>query len=502
MKQTERWAGIVLLAFFCAACALRADAADITASPEKKPLRWAADSEGGAPYICKDPSNVDRYVGFEVELAAALEKELGRKIEYVQYDFKSLVSGLQRGDFDFAMNGVEMTPDRIKALRFTRPYYVYSLQLVARADETRFDSLETCKTAGAIVGTLEDTAAERLLDKLNITKKVYGNQVEPYVDLELGRLDAVLLDLPIAAYYAKPNPKLKFLGEASHPGFYGIAFRKEQESLAAEFDVALKKLLDSGQLQRIYEKWHIWNEHQSLLSEADKTNDFIAESGRRWDFWSYFPLLLEGAWMTVRLTFVSMLLAATLGLPIALCRLYGPAPLRMSAMIYVEFFRGIPVLLLLYFLYYGLPVIAERYALPIDLRLPPIAAAILGFGLNYAAYQAEIYRAGIASIPVGQWEAGASLGMTRLHTFHRIILPQAIRVILPPTTNDLVALFKDTSIVSIIAVEELTKEYQILAKSSLKYLEIGLVTALLYLIMSVPLGHLSRYLERRWGKGR
>ncbi len=91
--------------------------------------------------------------------------------------------------------------------------------------------------------------------------------------------------------------------------------------------------------------------------------------------------------------------------------------------------------------------------------------------------------------------------MSRLHTFRRIILPQAIRVILPPMTNDFVALFKDTSIVSIIAVEELTKQYQILAKSSLKYLEIGLVTAVLYLIMSVPLGYLSRYLERRWGKG-
>ena len=205
--------------------------------------------------------------------------------------------------------------------------------------------------------------------------------------------------------------------------------------------------------------------------------------------------------VTVQLTFVSMLLAMTLGLPIALVRLYGPAPLRLGAMVYVEFFRGIPVLLLLYFLYYGLPVIADRYDLPLSLKLQPMAAAILGFGLNYAAYQAEIYRAGIASIPIGQWEAGASLGMTRLHTFRRIILPQAIRVILPPSTNDLVALFKDTSIVSIIAVEELTKEYQVLAKSSLKYLEIGLVTAALYLIMSVPLGHLSRRLERRWGKG-
>jgi polar amino acid transport system substrate-binding protein len=197
-----------------------------------------------------------------------------------------------------------------------------------------------------------------------------------------------------------------------------------------------------------------------------------------------------------------MFVAALLGLPIALLRLYGPAPLRCAAMVYIEFFRGVPVLLLLYFLYYGLPVIAETYQLPVSLKLRPLAAAILGFGLNYAAYQAEIYRAGIASIPIGQWEAGISLGMTRIHTFSRIILPQAVRVILPPTTNDLVALFKDTSIVSIIAVEELTKEYQILAKSSLMYLEIGFVTAVLYLVMSVPLGHLSRCLERRWGKGR
>ena len=231
--------------------------------------------------------------------------------------------------------------------------------------------------------------------------------------------------------------------------------------------------------------------------------DYLAESARQWSFSRYFPLLLDGAVVTVELTFISMFVAMLLGLPIALMRLYGPPPLRLAAIIYVEFFRGIPVLLLLFFLYYGLPVIVEPYPwFPIDLRLGPMAAAVLGFGLNYAAYQAEIYRAGIASILVGQWEAGASLGMSRPHIFHRIILPQAIRVILPPSTNDMVALFKDTSLVSIIAVEELTKEYQILAKSSLKYLEIGFVTAMLYRIMSVPLGYLSRYLERRWGKGR
>ena len=435
----------------------------------------------------------------------ALEKELGRKIQFVQYEFKSLVVGLRRGDIDFAMNGVEVTRDRLKSLRMSRPYYVYTLQLVARKNETRFDSLESCKKTSGVVGTLEDTAAQRLLNKLGITTKLYGNQVEPYLDLKLGRIDAVLLDWPIASYIAKPMPELKFVGSSISPGYYAIAFRKDQESLAAQFDAALYRLAKRGELRRIYEKWGIWNDDQQRLLERKSAENYLLESSQEWSFSRYFPYLLKGAVVTVELTFLSMLTATMLGLPIALMRLYGPAPLKAAAVVYVEFFRGIPVLLLLFFLYYGLPefadILSRSLGISIDLRFGAFSAAILGFGLNYAAYQAEIYRAGIASIPVGQWEAGASLGMSRPHIFRRIILPQAIRVILPPSTNDLVALFKDTSVVSIIALEDLTKQYSEVAKSSMNYLEIGVVTAILYLLMSVPLGYLSRYLERRWGKG-
>jgi len=493
---------IAIFAGVRSASAFGLASASETEADEPPPLRWGADSEGGAPYICRDPDDVARYVGFEVELAAALEKELGRRIVFTQCDFKSLTASLLRGDIDFAMNGVEVTPDRLKVLRLSRPYYAYTLQLTARADEERFDSLEGCRRVGGVVGTLADPAAERLLDKMGVAKKVYGNQVEPYVDLELGRIDAVLLDWPIAAYIAKPNPKLKFVGAAGNAGHYAIAFRKDQEELAAQFDAAIERLGRSGELRRIYARWHIWNDEQEKLFQGAVSEDFLHESAEKWSLGRYLPVLLRGARVTVELTFASMALAMLLGMPIAVARLYGAWPLRLAATLYVEFFRGIPVLLLLFFLYFGLPVVAETYRLPFDLKLGPMAAAILGFGLNYAAYQAEIYRAGIASIALGQWEAGASLGMTRLQIFRRIVMPQAIRVILPPTTNDLVALFKDTSIVSIIAIEELTKEYQILAKSSLKYLEIGFVTALLYLVMSVPLGYLSRYLERRWGKGR
>lgn len=510
------WIVLLLVPLAVAGCGRSDDDAE-------RPLLWAADAEGGLPYICRDDNDPDRFVGFEVELAEALSQELGRPIEPKQYEFKSLGAGSQRGDFDFAMNGLEVTPDRRKTLRLTRPYYVYTLQLVARADERRFASLDECKAVGGVVGTLEDTAAQRLLDRMQIEEKPYGNQTEPYKDLELGRLDAVLLDLPIAMYYAKPNENLKFVGQPLEPGYYAIGLAKDNAALAGQLDAALKRVLESGQLRRIYEKWGIWNRSQEQLVQlsrlpvetaldtppvliaedaaGDGVPDAVAASSEAQTFSYYFPLLLRGAGVTVALTFASMAVAMILGMAIATARLYGPKPLQGAAILYVEFFRGIPVLLLLFTVYYGLPEIAKSCGLGASLNLPAWAAAIITFGLDYAAYEAEIYRAGIASIPKGQWEAAASLGMSRTMTFRLVVLPQAIRVILPPSTNDFVALFKDTSLVSIIAVVELTKQYQMLTKSSLRYLEIGLVTAALYLVMSVPLGYLSRYLEKRWGKG-
>lgn len=458
----------------------------------KRPLIWAADAEGGAPYIFKNPQDPQENLGFEVDLAAALAQELGRPIRFKQYEFTSLFSGLERGDFDFAMNGLEITPDRKRKVRFSKPYYLYKLQLVVRAGEQRFTTLQACAgRAGLVIGTLEDTAAERRLDKLGIAKKIYPGQVEPYGDLALGRIDGVLLDLPIALYYAKNNPQLKFAGEPIEPGFYAIAFRPADVELVRQVDAALDRLWKNGELRRIYEKWRLWNNDQNGLWESD-TDRAPEEARRSWSFSGYFPRLLEGAGVTVLIAVLSMLLAILLGLPIALARLYGPAPLRGLALLYVEFFRGIPVLLLLFFLYFGLP--------GLGIKLAPLQAAVLGLGLNYAACEAEIYRAGIASLPLGQWEAAASLGMSSWLAFRRIILPQSIRIILPPMTNDFVGLFKDTSQVSVIAVVELTKQYQILSKSSMQYLEIGLATATLYLIMSVPLGHLSRYLEGRWSK--
>jgi polar amino acid transport system substrate-binding protein len=468
------------------------------AAGDRPPLLWATDAEGGAPYTYKDPKDPNHNIGFEVDIVNEIEKEIGRPIVAKQYAFSSLILGLQRGDFDFAMNGLEETPDRAQKVLFTRPYYVFREQLVVRKGERRFTDLDGIKA-----GTLEDTAADRLLRDREITAKLYDGVVEPYRDLELGRTEAVLLDLPIAIYYAKPIPDLQFAGPAFAPGTYAIAVQKGNTALKAQLDHALDTIIRDGRMRAILDRWELWDDEQIKLDTGGGATgrDIISESRKAWTLDRYGPLLLQGAWVTIFLAFTSFALAIALALPLALMRLYGPLPLRWLAIGYVEFFRGIPVLMLLYVLYYGLAEMSSASMLGSSLRLQPLQAAILGLGLNYAAYETEIYRAGIASVPYGQWEAAASLGMTGWLAFRRIILPQAIRTILPPMTSDFVALFKDTSIVSTIAVVELSKQYQILSKSSMKYLEIGLLTAALYLVMSVPLGFLSRRLERLWGRG-
>ena len=485
----------------CAGAARAATPADgATTRAAGAPLLWGTDAEGGAPYVYRDPDDPTRHIGFEVDILHAVESEIGRPIVLKQYAFIGLIPGLDRGDFDFAMNGLEVTPDRKARVLFSRPYYVFREQLVLRRDESRFADLDGCARADCVVGTLEDTAADRLLQARGIRHSMYDGVVEPYRDLALGRVDAVLLDLPIAIYYARPNPALRFAGEPLARGYYAIAFRRADTALKDAFDAALDRMIADGRLRAILEHWGLWDEAQADLA-ASTGEDILAESRRLWTLDKYGPLLLRGAGLTIVIACLSFALAMIIGLPVALSRLYGPAPARWLAIAYVEFFRGIPVLLLLYVLYYGLADISAASGIGAAFRLDPIQAAVIGLGLNYAAYEAEIYRAGILAVPHGQWEAASCLGMTGGLAFRRVILPQAIRTILPPMTGDFVALFKDTSIVSTIAVVELTKQYQILSKSSMKYLEIGLLTAVLYLLMSVPLGMLSRRLERLWGRG-
>jgi polar amino acid transport system substrate-binding protein len=192
--------------------------------------------------------------------------------------------------------------------------------------------------------------------------------------------------------------------------------------------------------------------------------------------------------MTAILSVIAMPLAIAIGLMMTLTRLFGPRWLSFLAGGYVELVRGTPLVLQLYVIFFLLP--------EIGLAISAFWAAVIGLAINYSAYEAEIYRAGIQAIPKGQWEAATALGMSRSLTIRRVIVPQATRLVIPPMTNDFIALFKDTAVCSVITVVELSKEYYIHARSTGAIVELGLLTAILYLAMSYPLSLLAARLER------
>ena len=452
-------------------------------------LRWGADAEGGAPYVYPDPEKPEHLIGFESELADAIAARLGVKAQMVQNEWDQLIPALERGNFDILLNGLEITPANQQHIAMSMPYFVYAQQIVTRRESGGMTNIESLR--GKRIGVQSSSVAQRLVEKMGRTDlRVYPGNVESFRDLKAERIDAVLLDLPIAVFYAKPDPALKFSGASFSPGYYGIGLRREDATLMAAVNRAIAELSADGTLERIYRKYNVWDERQEHLKDYQPepvAHGKAISTLREWP--KYLPLLLRGAVVTVWISVLAMMLAVVAGLVIVLARLYGVAPLRWAARAYVEVMRGTPLLIQLFLIYYGLP--------QIGIRLNAALAAILGLGLNYAASEAENYRAGIEAVPLGQTEAAHALGMSRWQCVRHIVLPQALRLVIPPVTNDFIAMFKDSSIVSVITMVELTKVYGMLAMSTYDYIGLGLMTAGIYFALSYPASLFAGHLERK-----
>jgi polar amino acid transport system substrate-binding protein len=446
-------------------------------------LRWGADVQGGEPYVHRDPADPSKLVGFEVEIADALAKRLGVRAEFVQNDWANLVPALERGDFDIVLNGLEVTPSRTERILFTRPYYVFSERLMARKGDARVRP-DLALLAGLRVGTLTNSLAFDLL-RGRCEVVPYDGVEEPYQDLVFGRLDAVLLDDVLATRYGAAKPELEVIGDVG-TGAYAIGVRKDEPDLATALDGALAACAHSGELRRILERASLWNERQEHLPEQVSVSPVKTEQARLGI--GQLLLFVRGAGMTLLVSTLAMLVAVPFGIALALVRSYAHRIFGHLAGAYVEIYRGTPVLLQLYVLYFGLAPVA---------RLGPITAAVLGLGMNYAAYEAETYRGAIQSVPKGQMEAAISLGMSFRLAMRRIVLPQAFRHALPNVTNDYIALLKDSSLVSVIAVVELTKQMTITAVDVRSWVMPGILCALLYFGMSYPLSRIARRLEKK-----
>jgi polar amino acid transport system permease protein/polar amino acid transport system substrate-binding protein len=446
-------------------------------------ITWGGDVQGGEPYVYEDPGQPDHIIGFEVDVMAAIARRLGVRSRMVQYAWSNLVPSLERGDFDVIANGLEATAERRERILLSEPYFIYAETLTVRTDSTVRSVFDL---AGQRVGTLNQTYAHDILRMLyGDAAKVYEGNEEPYRDLELGRTDAVLLDNIIADRYGctPSHPTLKCLPYDVARGTYVIGIRKADPELKQAIDAALAAMRADGELEQILRKARLWDARQVEARPPEgQANRSRALDGEM------LLQFLAATWVTLKLSVLAFLLAVPIGVGLAVGRVYGSGPVRGAARLYIELFRGTPVLLQLFVLYYGVASV---------INLGPVEAAVLGLGLNYGAYEAEVYRGALLAIPRGQSEASRALGLGPAQTLWHVLLPQALRLALPPMTNDFVSLLKDSSLVSVITVIELTKRMTIAAVDMRGWFVPGLLCAAFYLALSFPLSELARRLERR-----
>ena len=470
------------------------------ANADTSVLVWGGDAEGGAPFVEADPANPSRVRGFDVEVAERIARGLSRRsARFVQVQWSSIDQSVERGDFDIGMSGVEDTPARRAQHAVTLPYFEFREVLAVRPqDQGRIQSLADLR--GRRVATLGATIAYEILlaarDSLGLIPVSYDDDVHPYSDLLSGRVDAVLLDHIIAqrALRRLGGAAFVILPRAAAIGHYVGVLARANLALRDSIDAVLREAMRDGSLEQIFRRWDVWDDGQGVLFERVLRGGGVAtmQSTRApaTAVVAYLPSLARAAAVTLAVSFLSMALAVIAGLSLASSRVYGPGWLRAAATIYVEVVRGTPLLLQLFVIYYGLAAVV---------RLPAFLAAVLALGLNYAAYEAEIYRGALQAVSRAQLEAARTLGFTEMQILRLIRGPQALRYALAPMTNDFVALLKDSALVSVITVVELTKQTSIFATNVGSWVIPGILCALVYLAMSLPLARLARRLEQRWG---
>ncbi len=486
-------------------CALAILFAPFAQAANQPPLRWAAATDSNAPYAFYGPGN--KLTGFELEIIQAIAREMGREPVFVPNDWDGLIPGLSRGLYDCVICGIEITPEKSQEVRFTNPYYVTYEQFVVKRGTPCVASLD--QLAGKQVGTLSQTASFVMLSKIpGGIVKTYDEEVNAYADVVNGRLFGVLLDYPIAKYYAFANPNLQFTGPPFGQISYGIALSKTNPALLEEMNAALGRVIASGEMRDILSRWGLWTamvadtfgqpEDPSLPDTEYRA--FVAATAEQPSLMNriigyarFWPLLLQASLLTIEVSILGMVGAVLLGFALAIMRVYGPFPLRWIATLYIELIRGTPLLIQLLILFYGLP--------NIGIKLEPFVAGVLGLALNYAAYEAENYRAGLLAIPKGQMEAARALGMTQRQGLFHVVIPQSFRLVLPPVTNDFISLLKDSSLVSMVTLVDLTGAYKQIATQTFDYFGAGLLVATFYLLIGLPFVRLARFTEQKLNPG-
>jgi polar amino acid transport system substrate-binding protein len=420
-------------------------------------------------------------VGIDMDLLRAIAKDQGFEVEIRQLGFDAAVQALQSNQVDAVMAGMSITDERKKTFDFSDPYFTSGIQLgvLDSSDVQSLDDLDG-KTVAVKTGTQGQTFAEENQEK-------YGFKVTPYQDttdmvdaVKAGQAVGYFEDFPVLAYGIQQGSGFRLVGEPELGGEYGFAVNKGQHpELVEMFNKGLANLKASGDYDKIVDTY--------LSGEAsDQPTDIISVAVKYW------PALMNGLWLTILATLVALVAAFVLGIVFGFGRISGFFLFRWLATAYVFVFRGTPILVQAFFVFFAIPQLFP------GLTFNPFVAGAITLSLNTGAYMTEIIRGGIQAVDPGQNEASRSLGLGHWKTMRKVVLPQAFRIMIPSFVNQGIITLKDTSLISVIGLAELTFQSRQIIASTYLSAQVLTIVAVIYFVVITLLTLLANRLERKF----
>ncbi|GEE03121.1 ABC transporter substrate-binding protein [Gordonia spumicola] len=436
------------------------------------------------PFSFHDPAT-NRLTGYDVEVAEAVAAKLGKRAEFVEAPWDSLFAALGADRFDVVANQVTITPERQGKYAMSIPYAIGEGVIVTRADDTSITSL--ADLAGR---TAAQTATANWTDiarKAGAKVETVEGSTQALTLLKQGRVDATVNDsLTVNAYFATTgDTSLKIAATLDERSESGFAARRGSP-LINDINRAIEALRADGTLTEISTRY--------LNADASGSTPRSAEPTSTWELVraNLWPMAKATITTTIPLAAISFVIGLVIALAVALARMADNRFAAWLARAYISIIRGTPLLLQLFIIFYALP--------EMGIKVDPFPAAVVAFSLNVGGYAAEIIRSAIMSVPKGQTEAAATIGMNYATTMRRIILPQAARIAVPGLSNTLISLVKDTSLASAILVTELLRVAQIAAAPTFEFFALYATAAVYYWVVCLVLSVLQGRLELRLGR--
>jgi cystine transport system substrate-binding protein len=439
-----------------------------------------------SPFSYHDPAT-GQLTGYDIDVARAVGEKIGVNVEFVETPWDSIFAALEANRFDVVANQVTITPERQAKYDLSEPYSVGEGVIVTRANDNSITSLDDLTGKVAAQSTTSNWAD--VARNAGARVEAVEGFAQAATLLNQGRVDVTINDsIAVYAYLAETgDTSVKIAAQTGEKSEQGFAARKNS-GLLPDLNKALDELKADGTLANISQKY--------LKANASGAPS-AAEAPQVRSAWqlildNLWPLAKAAITKTIPLTIISFAIGLVIALAVALARLSPNAVLTNVARFYISIIRGTPLLVQLFIVFFALP----EFGVKID----PFPAAIIAFSLNVGGYAAEIIRSAIQSIPKGQWEAAETIGLNYVGALQRIILPQATRVAVPPLSNTLISLVKDTSLASTILVTELLRQAQIIAAPTFEFFALYGTAAVYYwvicLVLSFGQGRFERRLER------